>query len=73
MRALFQRRKGRDLFDLWLGLTKGGADPEVVTSIFCQYMHAEDAAVSRQEYLDNLISKMAHPGFISDILISCLP
>ncbi len=26
VRALYQRRKGRDLFDLWLGLTAGKAD-----------------------------------------------
>ena len=67
MRALFQRRKGRDLFDLWLGLTKGGANPEIVVSIFRQYMYAENTSVSRQEYLNNLTAKMAHPGFVSDI------
>lgn len=67
MRALFQRRKGRDLFDLWLGLTEGGADPGIVVLIFRQYMHAEGATVSRQEYLDNLTAKMEHPGFASDV------
>ena len=36
-------------------------------SIFRQYMHAEGATVSRQEYLDNLTAKMVHPGFASDV------
>src|SRR5260370_32123077 len=27
LRALYQRRKSRDLFDLWYGLTRGGASP----------------------------------------------
>ena len=34
MRALYQRRKGRDLFDLWLGLTEGGADPHGIVECF---------------------------------------
>lgn len=28
LRALYQRRKGRDLFDMWLGLTLGKANPD---------------------------------------------
>lgn len=34
LRALYQRRKGRDLFDLWLGLTQGGADAARVAEAF---------------------------------------
>ena len=67
MRALYQRRKGRDLFDLWLGLTAGGANPESVVSVFLQYMDAEKAKVSRQRFIDNLTPKLSHPGFLSDI------
>jgi len=67
MRALFQRRKGRDLFDLWLGLTEGGADPKMIVSIFLEYMRSEGSTVSQQEFLANLTAKMAHPGFASDL------
>jgi len=67
MRALFQRRKGRDLFDLWLGLTDGGADPDRIVTAFHHYMQAEGARVSRQEFRDNLVAKREHPGFLSDI------
>ena len=31
LRALYQRRKGRDLFDLWLGLTLGKANATAIT------------------------------------------
>ena len=67
MRAMYQRRKGRDLFDLWLGLTEGGADPEAVVAVFLRYMDAENSKVGRQSYLDNLTPKLSHPGFLSDI------
>ncbi len=32
LRALYQRSKGRDLFDIWLGLTILNADPEQITA-----------------------------------------
>lgn len=67
MRALYQRRKGRDLFDLWLGLTQGGANPAKVVEVFRKYMAAEGNAVSRAEFEQNLIQKMKHAGFLSDL------
>lgn len=67
MRALYQRRKGRDLFDLWLGLTQGGANPAKVVEVFRKYVAAEGNAVSRAEFEQNLIQKMKHAGFMSDL------
>jgi predicted nucleotidyltransferase component of viral defense system len=67
MRALFQRRKGRDVFDLWLGLTEGGADPDRVVAVFRRYMEAEERRISRQEFMENLATKRVHPGFLSDV------
>jgi len=37
LRALYQRRKGRDLFDLWYGLTKLDLRPERIINAFEQY------------------------------------
>lgn len=34
LRALFQRRKGRDLFDLWLALTEIGIAPDDIVACF---------------------------------------
>lgn len=67
LRALYQRRKGRDLFDLWLGLTRGGANAANVVQIFRKYLAAEGSTVSRTEFEQNLTQKMKHSGFLSDL------
>lgn len=67
MRALFQRRKGRDLYDLWLGLTVGKANTASVAEIFQAYMRAEGHTVTRAEFSTNLASKITHAGFLSDL------
>jgi predicted nucleotidyltransferase component of viral defense system len=72
LRALYQRRKGRDLFDLWLGLTEGGADPQRVVEVFRAYMDHEGHKVSRAEFAENLLAKKANPLFTAD-LDSLLP
>lgn len=66
-RVLYQRRKGRDLIDLWLGLTEGNANAEHIVDIFRRYMDFEGNAVDRRTYEKNLRDKMKHPGFASDI------
>jgi predicted nucleotidyltransferase component of viral defense system len=67
MRALYQRRKGRDLFDLWLGLTQGSANAATVVDVFRKYVGAEGNAISRAEFEQNLAQKMKHAGFLSDL------
>ena len=67
VRALYQRRKGRDLFDLWLGLTEGRADASAVVAIFKQYMVAEGQRVDARSYEKNMQDKMKHAGFLSDL------
>jgi predicted nucleotidyltransferase component of viral defense system len=67
LRALYQRRKGRDLFDLWTGLTIGKADSGKIVKLFRKYMKAEGLTVNRKSYLKNLEDKMNHPGFVQDI------
>jgi predicted nucleotidyltransferase component of viral defense system len=65
LRALYQRSKGRDLFDLWLGLTVLEADPEEIVAGFNHYMG--DATFSYPELRDNLAAKLANPGFRHDL------
>ena len=67
VRALYQRRKSRDLFDIWLGLTEGKADAAKVVRIFKEYMNAEGHRITREDYEKNLEEKMKHPGFVEDI------
>ncbi|MDO9542275.1 MAG: nucleotidyl transferase AbiEii/AbiGii toxin family protein [Kiritimatiellia bacterium] len=72
LRALYQRRKGRDLFDLWLGLTEGKADPRQIVDIFWRYMKNDRRRISREEFVQNLAKKRLHPAFRTD-LIDLLP
>jgi len=65
LRALYQRRKGRDLFDLWLGLTELKADPEQIVAGFNHYMR--DATFSFPELRDNLTAKLASASFRGDL------
>ncbi len=67
LRALYQRRKGRDLFDLWLGLTEGQADPDGIVSCFRRYMEHGGVSVSRKDFVLNLAGKRLHPAFTSDL------
>jgi predicted nucleotidyltransferase component of viral defense system len=66
LRALYQRRKGRDLFDLWLGLTLGNAKPATVVQTFRKYMETEGNLVSKKEFRENLIKKMQTKSFLAD-------
>lgn len=65
LRALYQRSKGRDLFDLWLGLTVLKADPEKIIAGFHHYMRG--AAFSFPELRDNLATKLTNPSFRHDL------
>lgn len=53
LRALFQRKKGRDLYDVWYAL-KGGANAEKVVTCFARYMRESGRTVSRAEFEQNL-------------------
>lgn len=67
MRALYQRKKGRDLFDLWFADKETGIDPDRVVGSFQRYMEQEGHRVSRAEYEENLIKKLNYPLFAQDI------
>lgn len=66
LRALYQRRKGRDLFDLWQAHQAGVLDALAVVAAFHHYMAAENHPVSSADFALNLAAKMKHAGFLSD-------
>jgi predicted nucleotidyltransferase component of viral defense system len=68
VRALYQRRKGRDLFDLWYGIKEGGADPKIIVKAFSEYMRAEGHNINVDDLIKNLEAKMRHTGFIEDVI-----
>jgi predicted nucleotidyltransferase component of viral defense system len=67
VRALYQRKKGRDLFDLWTAFTATDAQPERVIDCFLKYMEREGHGISRAEFERNLLEKRRDPLFIKDI------
>lgn len=67
VRALYQRKKGRDLFDLWKAFTFTRKKPEQIISCFLQYMEHEGHRISRAEFEKNLSEKLQDPRFLEDI------
>ncbi len=67
LRALYQRRKGRDLFDLWIALRMEGVDPRRIVRAFRRYMEAEGNDVSRGEFEKNLAAKVKVRSFTEDL------
>ena len=69
MRALFQREKGRDLFDLYWALMH--ANPAVITAnvirAFEHYLKRENTVPRRGDFLQALEHRMANRGFRQDI------
>jgi predicted nucleotidyltransferase component of viral defense system len=66
-RALYQRKAGRDLFDLAVALTSGKVDPERIVTAFLKYMEHEDHKVTRALFEENLALKMVDAAFLADI------
>ena len=67
LRALYQRRKGRDLFDLWLCIENGLMQAEEVIKCFLRYMQSEQHTVSRAQFEQNLHEKSSDEAFLSDL------
>ena len=59
LRALYQRRKGRDLFDLWYALVHGQASAERVVACFERYLREDGHRVTRAAFEQNLPASAA--------------
>lgn len=69
LRALYQRKKGRDLFDMATALRRlPTLDAAKVVDCFTKYLAHTGKRVSRAEYEANLAAKLDDPAFTSDIL-----
>ena len=67
LRALYQRKKGRDLFDLMVALGDSRSDPHCIVQTFCSYMEAESHPVTRAMFEQNLHRKLRDSGFGLDM------
>lgn len=64
IRALYQRSKGRDLFDLWLALTQLDVDPHDVLAAFATY---RPHGLTSVPAMTNLRAKLTDPRFRDDL------
>ncbi len=68
LRALYQRKKGRDLFDLWQALSLLRVDDGGVVAMFGEYLQREGTRITRAQFERNLAQKESMPEFLGDIL-----
>ena len=68
LRALYQRNKGRDLFDLWLALTERLVNPGTLIDCFIRYMSHGGSTVTREQFARNLREKAYSRQFREDIM-----
>lgn len=67
LRALYQRRKGRDLFDIYKALTSTSIDEQKVIACYMKYMNfVVDHIPSYKEFLNNINNKLSDNEFIGD-------
>jgi predicted nucleotidyltransferase component of viral defense system len=68
LRALLQRSKGRDLFDLAHALEVfDGLDTERVVACFGQYLGRSQIQISRAMAEQRMFAKLNNPGFLADM------
>lgn len=70
LRALFQRRQGRDLFDLYwalFGPSRPPSETGQIIAAFRHYMRQEGASVTREDFVSELDSRLSDAGFCSDM------
>ena len=69
MRAMFQRKRGRDLFDLYWALTKSTSpvEPARIIESFQHYMKQEGTKAGRAEFIGILEAHLRDRGFCSDM------
>jgi predicted nucleotidyltransferase component of viral defense system len=75
LRALYQRKKGRDLYDLFKALkTNDSLSKEKIIQVFQHYMNHEVSGIpSKAAYLKNLEDKMNDPEFLGDTIALLRP
>ena len=67
MRALYQRKKGRDLFDLYVALQHEGLDIDQVLECYHRYMSfVVEKEPTYKQFVQNMELKMRDPEFLND-------
>ncbi len=67
LRALYQRKKGRDLFDLYTALTTAEVNPDEVIRCYKRYMgFSAGQPPTYKQFILNMEEKMSDPFFVED-------
>lgn len=66
LRALYQRKKGRDLFDLWLTFSQQKIKISKIVKSFHMFMNHVGCQVSSKEFIKNMEAKMIDREFRND-------
>jgi predicted nucleotidyltransferase component of viral defense system len=70
LRALYQRRKGRDLFDLYWAIAHQVVDVEKVVQCYKKYMEfSVDKPPTQKQFLSNMEEKIMMKEFTDDIYL----
>ena len=69
LRALYQRKKGRDLFDLWYAFKCANPLPDayLIVGSFLEYMRVGGHSISRAIFEQNLLGKQKDQQFSCDL------
>ncbi|MCI5064502.1 nucleotidyl transferase AbiEii/AbiGii toxin family protein [bacterium] len=67
LKALFARKKGRDLFDCWMALSEDNVDLTELLQAFQHYMKLSEQTVSRAEFEQNIFYKLKDEAFRADM------
>jgi predicted nucleotidyltransferase component of viral defense system len=67
LRALYQRKKGRDLFDMWFAMTKLHPDPVKIIETWKRYLREEGHSITRENFLENMEEKIRDQDFLGDM------
>lgn len=67
LRALYQRNKGRDLFDLWYANKNVKLDVTKIIEVFHKYISFSDTPISQREYIISMNRKLADTAFHGDV------
>lgn len=67
LRALYERKKGRDAFDLWLAINEKDFDAKTTMDVFSEYMTRGNKTITKKLFIDNLDLKLQDHAFIDDI------
>lgn len=75
LRALIQRRKGRDLYDLWKAITSAKLNPDLIIKCYKEYMQfsLEKPIPTRKEFTLNIERKETDDEFLGDIVALLRP